>query len=151
MSREVWRAIVGYPYYEVSDLGRVRSVDHVRPWRVGHTGTLNVRGKILRPRLTKKNGACVSVYRSGQPKPVVKRVSWLVLEAFVGPRPRGYDACHFPDKDPMNNRLKNLMWGSRAVNESHKKVHGTDNSGQRNGMSRTNRIRRGEYVREIRR
>jgi hypothetical protein len=53
-------------------------------------------------------------------------VSQLILMAFVGPRPPGAEACHFPDKDPRNNRPSNLMWGTKAVNASHRAVHGTN-------------------------
>lgn len=52
-------------------------------------------------------------------------VARLILTAFVGPRSSDIEACHFPDRDPKNNRLANLVWGTRAVNESHKLIHGT--------------------------
>ena len=38
-----------------------------------------------------------------------------VLEAFVGPRPKGAVARHLND-DPVDNRLENLSWGSRTEN-----------------------------------
>jgi hypothetical protein len=52
-------------------------------------------------------------------------VSSIVLEAFVGPRPDGFQACHFPDRTVTNNSASNLMWGSRATNHSHRIIHGT--------------------------
>lgn len=52
----------------------------------------------------------------------------LVLEAFVGPRPEGCDARHFPDRNPANNRLENLSWGTRTENSHDRYLHGTMSS-----------------------
>lgn len=47
-SEEEWRPVVGYEgYYEVSNHGRVRSVDRVVPH--GHTGFVTLKGRVLRP------------------------------------------------------------------------------------------------------
>ena len=54
-------------------------------------------------------------------------VQWLVLEAFVGPCPDGMECRHFPDRDPTNNRLDNVRWGTAQENSDDKKVHGTNN------------------------
>ena len=36
---ESWKPVVGYEgLYEVSDLGRVRSLDRVRKWKAKHQG-----------------------------------------------------------------------------------------------------------------
>lgn len=45
-----------------------------------------------------------------------RSVASLVLEAFIGPRPDGYEACHFPDHSPSNNCLNNLRWGTKQEN-----------------------------------
>jgi hypothetical protein len=42
-------------------------------------------------------------------------VHTLVLEAFVGPCPRGLECRHLND-DPSDNRLENLCWGTRLEN-----------------------------------
>ena len=44
----------------------------------------------------------------------------LILQTFVGPAPVGHQACHYPDKNPMNNRLENLRWGTQAENARDK-------------------------------
>jgi len=46
---------------------------------------------------------------------IYRRVHILVLEAFVGPRPKGMVARHIDD-DPLNCRRSNLRWGTRAEN-----------------------------------
>jgi hypothetical protein len=55
----------------------------------------------------------------------------LVLEAFVGPRPPGMECRHFPDRNPANNRLENLSWGTRAENAQDRIRHGTHGRGER--------------------
>lgn len=49
-----------------------------------------------------------------------RSVASIILETFVGPRPDGYDACHFPDHTTSNNSLANLRWGSKADNMDDK-------------------------------
>ena len=40
---------------------------------------------------------------------------------------------HFPDRNPSNNRISNLQWGTRAENEADKEIHGTRLRGEQNG------------------
>lgn len=49
----------------------------------------------------------------------------LVLEAFVGLRPDGMVARHFPNKDPSCNTLTNLNWGTYQENSDDMEIHGT--------------------------
>ncbi len=62
-------------------------------------------------------------------------VSWLVLEAFVGPRPAGMECLHY-DGNPGNNHVNNLSWGTRSQNEMDKVRHGTSCRGSRNGSAK---------------
>lgn len=66
----------------------------------------------------------------------LRYVHHLVLEAFVGPCPPGMECRHFPDRDPANNKLENLSWGTHADNLRDRKIHQTDNAGSRHGMSK---------------
>lgn len=47
----------------------------------------------------------------------------LVLEAFVGPCPRGMQACHW-DGDPSNNHISNLRWDTQRGNWKDRVRHG---------------------------
>lgn len=49
----------------------------------------------------------------------------LILEAFKGPCPDGCEARHFPDGDRTNNRITNLIWGTRSENFLDKWQQGT--------------------------
>jgi hypothetical protein len=41
-------------------------------------------------------------------------VAHLVLSAWTGPRPTGFEPIHYPDANPANNRLENLRWAPRG-------------------------------------
>jgi len=104
---ERWLPVVGYEgAYEVSDQGRVRSVDRL----VHRRGLVSIRlrGMVLRPAL---RDGYLFVALSG----TSHRVHRLVLAAFVGPAAPGEVACHWND-DGTDNRLTNLRWGSRVTN-----------------------------------
>lgn len=61
----------------------------------------------------------------------------LVLEAFVGPRPRlDMECCHFPDRNPENNRPENLRWDTKGANRQDSVIHGTSPRGEKNPSSK---------------
>lgn len=97
---EQWRQIKGFPMYEVSTRGRVRS------W---HTR----RGRILRGKLC--DGSYTQVCLRFEQVLKYKMVHLLVLEAFVGPCPPGHQGSHV-DSDPANNTLPNLLWETPQQN-----------------------------------
>lgn len=72
-------------------------------------------------------------------------VQELVLEAFVGPRPSGLEACH-DDNDPSNNRPGNLRWDTHQSNMLDKQRHGTHQIGERHPRAKLTEA----DVREIR-
>ena len=98
---ERWLPVAGFPGYEVSDQGRVRS---------------NKRGgRILSLEHTKNSFSGyhrVTLYHKGPHRVSVHR---LVLETFVGPCPPGLQGCHAND-DGTDNRLSNLRWGTPSSN-----------------------------------
>ena len=57
----------------------------------------------------------------------IRRVHQLILEAFVGPRPKGYETRHL-DGDPVNNHLANLCYGTHSENQQDSIRHGTHTS-----------------------
>ncbi len=58
----------------------------------------------------------------------------LILETFVGPCPEGMECRHL-DGNPRNNRLSNLEWATKIVNQSDRTVHGTRSTGEKNGKA----------------
>jgi hypothetical protein len=108
---EQWRPIPGYGgAYEVSDMGRVRSLPRQVAGKIGKDGensTRTVQGRILSPRVRADGTLAVNLWiKNKYRQQPVKR---LVLEAFVRRQPMGYDAKNMDD-DPANNRLSNLRW-----------------------------------------
>lgn len=115
---ERWLPVVGFEgSYEVSDLGRVRSLDRLCPYeRVDqYSGRVikvhrRRRGQLLRPGRKSSGHLSVALGRGGS-----RDVHRLVLEAFVGPCPDGQEALH-EDDNPDRNCLTNLRWGTRSEN-----------------------------------
>ena len=123
---ERWLPVVGYEgYYEVSDQGRVRSLDRLIPWR---GGTAVRWGRILNPTQLPEPDGHMQVSLSVDGRRRKAYVHRLVLEAFVGTCPEGMEGCHFPDSDPTNNRLKNLRWDTRSGNKLDRVRQGTDHN-----------------------
>ena len=60
-----------------------------------------------------------------------QRVHRLVLEAFIGPCPKGMVAVH-KDGDCHNNRLSNLRWGTPKENGEDAVRHGRSSRGVKN-------------------
>lgn len=120
---ERWLPVVGYPDYQVSDQGRVRSIDRTVINRLGIRRRLT--GRILKqiPHPGRAGRLHVSLYRDATP--AVREVAYLVLEAFAGPRPSKVDCCH-DNGNPTDNRAANLYWGTRSQNMYDRVRHGND-------------------------
>lgn len=109
---ETWRTIPGWrDLYEVSDLGRIRSLDRVVKQSNGHERVS--RGRVLSPGLRGDKHLHVSLH-DGERKQMM-RVHRAVMLAFVGPEPDGMEVRHLND-DPADNRLENLVYGTRSEN-----------------------------------
>lgn len=136
--KESWRDIDGYAgYYQVSNLGRVRSLNRIVPHAVN--GMRRVPGKVLRPVRSNRDGYHVVHLRKDGVSWSV-RVHRLVLTAWVGPCPDGCECLHGPNGRD-DNSVSNLRWGSHAENMSDKCRDGTD---KQNGDMFTKPVRRGD-------
>jgi deoxycytidylate deaminase len=115
---EIWKPIGHQPNYEVSSLGRVRSLWGNSPKTIAIVDN--------------GNGYKMVVLRGGLPgrKQKSYTIHRLVLEAFVGLRPEGMEARHL-DGDPSNNHLSNLKWGTPIENANDRKDHGNQTSGSK--------------------
>lgn len=114
---ETWKPIEGASKYEVSDLGRVRSLYKSRPPRV------------LRQRANPRGYAIVDIYPEPWKK-TTRRVHQLVMWAFVGPRPEGLHTRHLDD-DKMNAALSNLKYGTPSENQHDSVRHGSNHFANR--------------------
>lgn len=125
---ERWKPVPEWEgLYEVSDQGRVRSLDRM----VGshHGGRRLVRGRILKPQPAGKYGHLkVAPCKDGKEHPV--QIHQLVMRAFVGACPEGQEVRHL-DSAPWNNTLANLAYGTRVENAQDRVQNGTDNNARK--------------------
>lgn len=110
---EVWVPIVGWEnLYEISNLGRVKSL----PRRIVNSNNKVQNRKERIMKLTINPHTSYSEVRlahkeSGR-KPKAFKVSRLVLEAFVGPCPKGLQTC-FLTQNPTDCSINNVSWGTQ--------------------------------------
>lgn len=115
---ETWLPIPDYEgLYEVSDLGRVRSLP--RPY---------CRGRILRETSHSRRYLQVGLSQNGVAK--TRLIHQLVMEAFVGPCPGGQEIRHL-DGTRSNNALTNLTYGTPHENQQDSLRHGTNNNARK--------------------
>lgn len=104
--------------YEVSDMGRVRSLPHFVERRGG--GKYMYRGRVLATRYDTLGYQQVVLCRHGRQKSY--KVHRLVITAFVGPCPDGYEVDHI-NYQRGDNRLSNLRYVTHAENTAHSYEH----------------------------
>lgn len=140
---EEWRSVVGWEgLYEVSDLGRVRSLDRTisNPLPSGTVRSQRIKGRILTPGIAKAGGyGYVNLTRNA--RQTSRHVHRLVMDAFVGPLPSGLHTRHL-NGDPTDSRLVNLAYGTPLENARDAVRHG------RTGANRTHCKRKHEFTPE---
>lgn len=121
ISAESWLPVVGWEgSYEVSDLGRVRSVDRMVPLR----GCLTRRapGRIRKLSLNPSGYLQLCLRVPGTQR--ARTVHRLVAEAFLGPCPDEQEVRHGPG-GTLDNRVANLCYGTSAENKADMVRDGT--------------------------
>lgn len=112
---EVWRDIPGYEgKYQASTLGGIRSLTRqiTQTSRWGTDFTRTVKGHVLRPgRYCEGGHVSVVLGKGANGSPVHQ----LVLLTFEGPPPSGQEVRHL-NGIPTDNRLENLVYGTRTNN-----------------------------------
>lgn len=120
---EQWRPVVSYEgSYEVSSMGRVRSVDRLVADTSGRTRLF--RGRLRRLQVSLADGYQRVTLSHPDRKPVCVTVHKLVAEAFLGVRPPGQQCRHL-DGNQLNCAVTNLRWGTGSENQRDQVRHGT--------------------------
>lgn len=117
MSTEIWKAAVGWEHLlEVSNLGRVRSIDH---WvATGNGGKRLAKGRVRKQEKTCNGYMFVKVSKKyGSSHLAVHR---LVAKAFIE-NPNNYPNVNHKDEVKDNNNVENLEW----CNHSYNALYGT--------------------------
>lgn len=105
MKNEVWKPVKDYEgFYEVSNKGRVRSVER-----------LDARGQHRKSKIMSvkkvRNTKKVTFFRDGKRKTIALKK--LVVDAFLG-EPKANEKVVFVDGNPDNVCVENLKWQKRA-------------------------------------
>lgn len=98
----------GWPTYEVSTAGRVKSLRF---------------GRLLSPGVDSRGYLRTILSDHGRKRHV--QIHRLVMEAFVGPRPEGLVTRHL-NGNPTDNRLENLRYGTPKENAQDAIQHGSN-------------------------
>jgi hypothetical protein len=122
MTNENWRPIPGFVgFYEVSDLGRARSLNRTVTFEDGRVRFFG--GRLLKLKMG-PNGYPVVLLSRGMQNKKWHLLHRLVLLAFVGKVPKGMEACHNNGRR-TDARLANLRYDTRSANHRDKHKHGT--------------------------
>lgn len=116
---EIWKPVDGYPGYEVSNLGRVRSVERYVTY-VSRWGTKAVRKWPSRILSTKCTGWYAQISFGRGTKYKLHRI---VAAAFL-PNPDNLPEVNHINGVKSDNRASNLEWCDRRRNLEHARISG---------------------------
>ena len=108
---EVWKDIDGFPGYQVSDKGRVRSY-------INNRHDIGDKSHILKPVSNELGYESVQLGRRNR-----RSIHRLVAKAFI-PNPNNYPLVRHMDDNPRNNKINNLRWGTQTDNMQDCVKHG---------------------------
>ncbi len=112
---EIWKDIQGYEgLYQVSTLGRVRSLDRLIKSRYGNFRKIT--GKIIKPNKIWSGYLRISLWKQQQVE--YKSLHRLVAETFI-PNPQNLPCVNHKDEVKSNNSVSNLEWCTWRYNANY--------------------------------
>ena len=120
-----WKDIKGYEgYYQINKIGDVKSLERTIMRKNGTPQTFKER--ILKQSLNGKDGDIhryfyVHLHKNG--KKNHKKIHRLLAETFLT-NPRNLEMVDHKNQNTQDNRLSNLRWASRSVNNINRKTYG---------------------------
>lgn len=112
IEEEVWKDVSGFEgYYQVSNLGRVRSLDR-KVWNEKRGHFRSLKGRVLKPSNSREYS---DVMLCKNCKPITMQVHRLVAGAFLS-NPENLEYVNHKDENKSNNRLENLEWCTAKYN-----------------------------------
>lgn len=107
--QEIWKVVDGFPNYEISNFGRIRSKKH----------------GIMKPQKTVSGYLSITLYARQKFAPTLvksARIHRLVLHAFNPTDNEDKMQVNHIDHDRTNNKLSNLEWTTASQN-CNRKAH----------------------------
>lgn len=132
--KEIWKNINGYEgYYQVSNLGRIKSIER-DVYKSNGKIHLHKKERIKKPKHTKDGYLSVTLSVNSHDKTFT--VHSLVANAFIT-KPQSNESLEINhiDTNRKNNVVSNLEWVTHAQNVKHSAILGKyrNNSGEKNG------------------
>lgn len=125
--KEIWKDIEGYEgYYQVSNLGRVKSVERFVDNGYGPRGAVrSIKEKILKQGKTNKGYCFVILCKNSTKNNVL--VHRVVAKAFI-PNPNNLPEINHKSENKAENFVENIEWCSKKYNcnyghRNRKKIH----------------------------
>ena len=111
---EIWKSIQEFDgLYEVSNMGRVRTIPHLSNYK--GKSKRHIKGRIKKISSDKNGYSFVSLYRGKSKK--LRKVHRLVAEAFIE-NPNNLPQINHKDEQKTNNSVSNLEWCSAKYNNN---------------------------------
>lgn len=125
--QEVWKDVSGYDgYYQISNVGSIRSLDRQEAQTNGHPMTY--KGDVMKPCKDGKGYRFVYLSRNGKRK--MYKIHRIVALEFI-PNPCNYEQVNHKDGNKDNNSFDNLEWCTGLYNMQHSFRNGLHKSGER--------------------
>lgn len=114
---EIWKDIKDYEgYYQVSNLGRIRSLDRYVNTGIKHSTQVFRRGKLIKPFIDRDGYLVLTLSKNYKLK--YFRVHRLVAEAFIE-NLNDLPYINHKDENKQNNKVDNLEWCTQKYNVNY--------------------------------
>lgn len=115
---EIWKEIPGYPDYEASNKGRIRSKNMLV--KRSKQGNFYKKGRLLKPRDNTYGYLVIALNRQ------INKVHQLIAKTFI-PNINNYPYINHKDGNKVNNCVENLEWCTARYNAIHAIQNGLNN------------------------
>jgi len=136
MEKEIWKPIEGFEnIYEISNHGRVKSLDRYVGTGIKGNSKVLRKGKILKPSINCTGYLCVGLCDKSTNRKITALVHRLVAGRYVE-NSESKQIINHKDFNKQNNYFENLEWCTTQENVRYSVKHGRYPSGENNHNSK---------------